>query len=507
MARARRRSAASGRAGARGAHGARVAARDATPAIFARRRAGTLLHLSSLPGGHGIGDLGPQAHAFADWCAAAGQSIWQMLPVGPVGPGDSPYASTSSFAGEPLFVSLELLVQERLLPRAALHPARGERAPAAGPRADYAGARRFKEPRFHAAYDAFRRRGGLRSRGFRAFERAHGWWLRTWCAFAAASGGAQDPRYHAFLQFEFDRQWSLLRAHCAARGVLLLGDVPIFVPLDSADVRADPRLFRLDRDGRPEVLTGVPPDCFSTTGQLWGHPHYRWSEHRRTGFAWWIARIRESLRRFDALRIDHFVGFVHAYEIPGGARDARRGRWRPTPGRELLEALERACGRLPLVAEDLGAVTPEVTALRERFGLPGMKLLHNAFYGPDSGDLPPNHPLDCVAYPGTHDNDTTVGWWRGLSAPARARFADYTGARTTAQAGREVCPRIVQAALQSPARTAIVAMQDHLGLGRESRMNTPGKGRGQWRWRLAPGALDRLDAASIRRSAEATARA
>ena len=180
-------------------------------------------------------------------------------------------------------------------------------------------------------------------------------------------GASPDPTYHIWVQWEFQRQWNLLRARCAALNVLLLGDVPIFVPLDSADVQDNPRLFRLDRSGRPEVVTGVPPDCFSTTGQLWGHPHYRWSEHRRTGFAWWIARIAASLARFDALRIDHFVGFVHAYEISGTARTARRGTWRPTPGAELLTAVERACGRLPLVAEDLGAVTPAVTALREQF--------------------------------------------------------------------------------------------------------------------------------------------
>jgi 4-alpha-glucanotransferase len=311
---------------------------------------------------------------------------------------------------------------------------------------------------------------------------------------------------HAWLQLEFGRQWAMLRAHCASRGVLLLGDVPIFVPLDSADVRGNPRLFRLDAKGRPDVVTGVPPDCFSATGQLWGHPHYRWSEHRRTGFAWWVARIRDSLARFDALRIDHFVGFVHAYEIAGDARTAMRGTWRPTPGRELLEALERACGRLPLVAEDLGAVTPEVVALRERFGLPGMKLVHNAFYGPASGDLPCNHPVDCVAYPGTHDNDTTLGWWASLPPDARERYAAYVGARSAADARRGLPRSMVDVVLQGPARTAIVAMQDHLGLGREARMNTPGLGSGQWRWRMLPDALRGLDAARMRRSVEAVAR-
>jgi 4-alpha-glucanotransferase len=477
------------------------------PAIFDRRRAGVLLHVSSLPSPHGIGDLGPAAHAFADWCAAAGLTIWQMLPVGPVGPGDSPYASTSSFAGEPLFISLELLVREGLLKPADLRPARGEpRVGAVGP-VDWAAVRRFKEPRLLRAYQAARRRRGGLPAAFRAFTRRHASWLAGWCRFAAMRQGASpDPEFHAWLQYTFDRQWTALRAHCAARGVLLLGDVPIFVPLDSADVQDNPRLFRLDARGRPDVVTGVPPDCFSTTGQLWGHPHYRWSEHRRTGYAWWVARIRENLARFDALRIDHFVGFVHAYEIAGSARTAMRGTWKPTPGREVLEAVERACGRLPLVAEDLGAVTPEVVALRERFGLPGMKLVHNAFYGPASGDLPSLHPVDCVAYPGTHDNDTTLGWWRTLPADARARYAAYVGAAGVRAAQGSLPGSMVQATLQSPARTAIVAMQDFLGLGGDARMNTPGKGSGQWCWRMAPDALLGRGAATIRGSVLATAR-
>jgi 4-alpha-glucanotransferase len=476
------------------------------PAIFARRRAGTLMHVSSLPSPHGIGDLGPAACAFADWCARAGQTVWQMLPVGPVGPGDSPYASTSSFAGEPLFISLEILAQDGLLPRSALRVRRGEAGRDASA-VDYARARAFKEPRLAQAWSAFRGRGGAAVRALRAFRTRHAGWLDGWCAFAASRpGAAPDVDMHAWLQFEFDRQWRALRSHCAGRGVLLLGDVPIFVPLDSADVRDNPRLFRLDAKGRPDVVTGVPPDCFSATGQLWGHPHYRWSEHRRTGFAWWVARIRDSLARFDALRIDHFVGFVHAYEIAGDARTAMRGTWRPTPGREVLEALERACGRLPLVAEDLGAVTPEVVALRERFGLPGMKLVHNAFYGPASGDLPCNHPVDCVAYPGTHDNDTTLGWWASLPADARERYAAFVGARSVADARRGLPRSMVDIVMQGPARTAIVAMQDHLGLGREARMNAPGEAAGQWRWRMLPDALRTLDAARMRRSVEAVAR-
>ncbi len=483
------------------------------PAIFARRRAGVLLHITSLPGPHGIGDLGPTAHAFADWCAAAGQSVWQVLPLGPVGPGNSPYASTSSFAGEPLLVSLDLLREDGLLGRDdCAPPARGTAGIGPDGPVHYAVVRAFKMARLARAYETWRARRGATARAYRAFLHRERRWLPGWCRFAGAERGAwRHPGFHAFVQWVFAEQWRQLHARCAARGVLLLGDVPIFVPLRSADVADHPDLFRLDARGRPTTLTGVPPDCFSRTGQLWGHPHYRWAAHRRTGFAWWTARVRHALERCDALRVDHFVGLVHAYEIPGGARTARRGVWRATPGAELLSALERAFGRLPLVAEDLGAVTPAVTALRERFGLPGMKLVHNAFGAPASADLPCMHPVECVAYPGTHDNDTTVGWWRGLAPPARARFAAYTGvAEDRPRRGledRRVADAMVRAVLASPARTAIVPMQDHLCLGRAARMNTPGRASGQWRWRMPSDALHARDAARIRALAEAAARA
>ncbi|MGA1266931.1 MAG: 4-alpha-glucanotransferase [Phycisphaerales bacterium] len=449
------------------------------PAIFQRRRAGVLLHLTSLPGPHGVGDLGPQAMAFADWCERAGLSLWQMLPIGPVGGGDSPYSATSSFAAEPLLVSLDGLVREGLLPRSRL------RAPAAlgrGP-ADFAAARRFKFPRFQEAFAAFARRGGPRSAAFRSFERSSRDWLPGWCRFAAAQHGG-PLAMHAFVQFQFHKQWMAMRAHCRRRGVLLVGDLPIFVTLDSADVADRSELFRLERDGRPRVGTGVPPDCFSRDGQLWGHPHYAWAAHRREGFRWWTRRVATALDRFDALRIDHFVGFVHAYEIPGAARTARKGRWAPTPGRQLLTAVSARLGRLPLIAEDLGAVTPAVVSLRDDFGLPGMKLLHNAFYGPDSGDLPHHHPVNCVVYPGTHDNDVSRGWVRHLDRQARERFVRLAGGdlRRPEQA-------LIRMAYSSPSRTAVVAMQDLLGLGPKARMNVPGVAHGNWTWRLDPSPL------------------
>ncbi len=456
--------------------------------VFDRRRAGVLLHLSSLPGPHGIGGLGPEALRFADWCAAAGLSLWQMLPIGPVGGGESPYSATSSFAGEPLFVSLEWLAEDGLLPRARLG---APRALAIGP-ARYADARTFKWVRFAEAHARFEAKGGPSSRDWRAFVRANHSWLPGWSRFAAKRYGGSKA-LQVFVQYVFARQWERLRVHAGMQGVHLVGDLPIFVTQDSADVQDRPELFRLGRGGRPRVVTGVPPDCFSAEGQLWGHPHYAWAAHRRERFRWWTERVRLALERFDALRIDHFVGFVHAYEIPGDAKTAKVGRWRPTPGRELLTAVRRSLGPLPLIAEDLGNVTREVVRLREDFGLPGMKLLHNAFYDPDHPDLPHHHPLDAVVYPGTHDNDTTRGWVRILSPEVRKRFERVAG-------GDLRCPEraLVRMAWGSPARTAIASMQDLLGLGPEARLNVPGVAEGNWVWRMAPGAATAALAAHLR---------
>lgn len=440
--------------------------------LLAERASGILLHISSLPGGHGIGDLGRGAFAFVDWLAEAGQRFWQMLPVNPIGAGDSPYSSLSAFAGEPLFVALEPLVASGLLPRSALRAERTLR------RANcYDAARSYKMPRLLAAYAAFCERSGESFAAYQTFLRENAAWIDDWCEFAAQRDGGVEG-FHAFVQFCFDEQWSALRRHAASRGVRLIGDVPIFVGVDSADVRCRPELFRLRRDGSPEVLTGVPPDTFSRTGQLWGQPHYRWSEHRRTGYAWWAERFRRASRLFDLVRIDHFIGLHNAYEVPGGAKDARRGAWRPTPGAEVLTAVYRSLGSLPLIAEDLGMVTAEVHALRDRFGLPGMRIVQNAFYGEDSYDLPCRHPAHCVAYPGTHDNEVITGWWRTVGKDVRGRFRNYVG-RTQ----EPVWLALLRATMQSPAAIVIAQLQDAVGLPPSSRMNLPGTARGNWTWR------------------------
>ena len=397
-----------------------------------------------------------------------------MLPVGPIGRGDSPYASTSSFAGEPLLVALEGLRDAGLLSKTEMTAAR-RAVPRRLVATDFVRARAAKEPALLAAFESFRLGRGFESASYRAFVHRASPWLPGWQAFMNDTHG-----YHAFLQFQFDEQWRALRVTCRQVGVRLMGDLPIFVALDSADVQEQPRRFRLDRRGRPTVVTGVPPDCFSVDGQRWGHPHYRWSVHRREGFAWWVLRIAVSLERFDALRVDHFVGFHHAYEIAASSRTARRGTWRRQPGMELLRAARKAVGQLPLVAEDLGAVTAEVVALRRAFGLPGMQVLQHAFGEDDSPTLPHRHDRSTVVYTGTHDNDTTVGWARSLDAPSMRRFVASAGKGTrTDPAGA-----LTRLAYGSAATLAIIPMQDCLRLGRTGRMNTPGTATGNWRWRL-----------------------
>ncbi|MSQ89976.1 MAG: 4-alpha-glucanotransferase [Phycisphaerales bacterium] len=452
--------------------------------LMVRRSAGILCHLSSLRGSCAIGDLGSCAHEFVAWCQGAGMTWWQMLPVGPIGPGESPYASTSSFAGESLFISLEGLRDIGLLAQRDLRESsqaakkfsrgRGDRA-GSHAKTDYDAARRAKEPAFLRAFESFRSDGGFSSKDYRAFSKRERFWLSGWQSFMRDATG-----YHAFLQFAFDTQWRQLRDCAKRHGVKLLGDLPIFVTRESADVDEHQELFRLDRRGRPEVLTGVPPDCFSKNGQLWGHPHYRWRAHRTERFAWWTARIAASLSRFDAVRIDHFVGFHHAYEIPAGARTARRGAWKPQAGAEVLAAARRALKRLPLLAEDLGAVTPEISALRKRFGLPGMTVLHHAFGHDRAASERQSAARASVVYSATHDNDTTLGWFAKLDSPAKTRFCKAAGD------GAAVNPSeaIIRLAFESPAQLAIIPLQDALGLDRNARMNLPGTPRGNWRWRL-----------------------
>jgi 4-alpha-glucanotransferase len=486
-----------------------------------RRAAGILLHPTALPGPHGIGELGRDAVAFLDFLKDAGQSLWQVLPLGPTGYGDSPYQSLSAFAGNPLLLSLEGLRVDGLLDDDDLKPAHDL------PRAavDFGALIGFKRPLLAKAHAAFEARAGAEARdAFEAFRERQASWLPDFALYAAlkrAYGGApwyewdpslarrepsalakarteQTPELRGveFEQWLFFSQWGKLRAEARARGIRIMGDVPIFVSHDSADVWAHPELFHLDDEGQPTLQAGVPPDYFSATGQLWGNPLYRWDELARTGYAWWIERVRAVLSLVDVVRLDHFRGFEACWEVPGGERTAENGHWVKVPGAALFEALEAALGALPIVAENLGLITPEVEALRKRLGFPGMAVLQFAFGGDDSTShfLPHNLPREVVAYTATHDNDTAVGWWGGGvgESTRSAKDVEREHARALAYVGgdgTEIHWDFVRALYVSVADTVIVPLQDVLGLGSETRMNLPGRADGNWRWRCDSSAL------------------
>lgn len=439
-----------------------------------RRASGVLLPLASVPAPGSIGDMGPTARRFVEWLEAAGQRWWQMLPVHPLGRGNSPYDSSSAFAGETAYLSIDDLVRDRLLPAACLRGAPKSASGRVAPRKAWA----WKKPLLLRAFRTWTKRGGAQSKAFKRFCAEQDNWLADWEAYEQA-----EPGLSVFLQYLFQRQWQALRDHARKRGITLLGDVPLFVGADSADVQAQPKLFRLSRSGKPTVISGCPPDVFSADGQLWGHPHYEWKAHRAEGFAWWRQRIARELQLFDALRLDHFIGFQRAWEVKASHRTARHGRWVKGPGAALLSALQEQGKALPLVAEDLGAITPAVRALRDRFELPGMRVLQ---WGFDAGSehAPRNVPQNALVYCGTHDNDTTAGWFRGLERDHKDRVLARTGG-TSATLPWDLWG----CASATPAHTAIVQLQDLLGLGRSARTNTPGTSRGNWCWRPSAGLL------------------
>jgi 4-alpha-glucanotransferase len=475
------------------------------PMNLNQRASGVLLHLTSLPGPHGIGDFGPAAHHFVDWLAGCGQRLWQWLPTTPIGPGDSPYQSVSAFAGSPLMVALEPLARAGWLGAAEL-PAGGFDAR----RVDFArvGAWRMAQLRraaagfFAAATDAEHadyaawcgaQAGWLDDYAlFMALEAAHDgwpWWLwpeplrrrERGALIAARAQHADEIAFWQFVQWCFDRQCSQLKAYAQARGVHILGDLPIFVAHHSADCWARPDLYQLDAQFQPTVVAGVPPDDLGPYGQRWGNPLYRWDRMAADGFAWWTARVRRMLSQADAFRIDHFRGFAGYWEIPAESPDATRGRWVPGPGRALFDAVGAALGPLPIVAEDLGTITPDVHELRRALGYPGMKILHFAFGGDGAHPyLPHSFERGCVVYTGTHDNNTTLGWWQAASARERRFAGSYL-----ACGAHDVHWAMIRAALNSVADLAVFPLQDVLGLDATHRMNTPGTlGQGNWTWRF-----------------------
>lgn len=485
------------------------------------RHSGVLLHPTSLPGPHGAGDLGPAAYHFVDWLVAAGQTRWQLLPLGGVGPGNSPYMSPSAFAGNELLIDLAQLRDAGWLgaDEVAPDPAFAEL------QVDYSRVHPFRMTRLRLAATKFfsdaRRDAQQR---FASFCAEAGEWLDDYALFMALDqqyggtwqqwpeplaqrqppalqearvGLADECNFWRFGQWCFHSQWAALKAYANQRGVQLIGDMPIFVSPHSADVWAHQDLFDLDARGQARVVAGVPPDYFSATGQLWGNPLYRWTAHREQGYRWWIERMRTTLARCDIVRIDHFRGFESYWEVPADAPTAVTGRWQPGPGIALFDALREALapdgGVLPVIAEDLGIITAPVRALRAAVDLPGMRVLQFAFDGhADNPYLPHNYQADTVVYTGTHDNDTTWGWWCALAAGERELVRRYLGI-----SGEFSEWDLIRAALSSVAALAVIPMQDVLGLDSTSRMNQPGLAQGSWQWRfswhqVAPWHADRL---------------
>jgi 4-alpha-glucanotransferase len=483
-------------------------------ALLGARQTGVLLHVTSLPGRHGLGDVGPEARRFVDWLASAGVRLWQVLPLCPAGGPhqDIPYASWSALAGNPLLLSLDDLHADGLVEAGELEGGGlaegwvepGRALPWKRERLQRAADRLLDDPRhpLAGALATFRVRApwATDTALFAALKAHHGgapWW--QWpAAIRGREHTAVREARHALsraidrevaLQFLFERQWAALRAFCHGRGVRILGDIPIYVLHDSADVWAHPEAFRIGKDGALLAMSGCPPDEFTADGQLWGGPLYDWEHMAVDDFPWWRARIARALEHADVVRIDHFRALAEHWEIPAGARSAAEGRWAAGPGLRFFHALRRHLGPLPLCVEDLGAIDDKVIALREATGFPGMRILHYAFGGgADNPHLPHNHPANCIAYPGNHDNDTTVGWWRTLSPGARSHAQHYLGRH-----GDDIAWDLNRAALASAAHTAVIQMQDLLALDGGSRMNAPasyaqppGTWR-NWRWRLRPG--------------------
>jgi 4-alpha-glucanotransferase len=472
----------------------------------AYRGSGLLLHVTSLPSPYGIGDVGPSAIAWIDRLQEAGQSWWQSLPLGPTGYGNSPYQPLSSFAGNVLVVSPDWLIEDGLLRSSDCQPSafrEGE--------VDYDAVIPFKHGLLEKAWANFR--GGARADlrvAYEQFSNDQAHWLNDYALFRALNekfGGeyyvewphelvqrepaaldrarrklADRVELASFAQFILFRQADRLKAHAHDKGVKLIGDLPFFVSPDSSDVWANPELFLLDEQRRPRFVAGVPPDYFSATGQLWGNPVYNWEVHRQSGYRWWISRLRALLSHVDAIRLDHFRGFVAAWHIPAGASTAQSGSWEPGPGAALFSAVQKELGALPFIVEDLGMITPDVYTLRDEFGLPGTRVLQFAFDGhPDNPHLPNNYVSNTVVYTGTHDNPTSRGWYEDLPNDQRQNLKRYLQLPegTTSDAATE----LMELAWASKAALAMAPLQDLLNLGNEARMNVPGRVDGNWRWR------------------------
>ncbi|GAA4023799.1 4-alpha-glucanotransferase [Deinococcus rubellus] len=500
------------------------------------RSSGVLLHPTSLPGPYGIGELGEDARHFVDWLAAGGQRYWQVMPLGPTGYGDSPYQAFSAFAGNPYLVCLETLREQKLLLDVDF-----DAVPDFSPdRVDFGLQYIWRNQMLSRAFshfDAARAEGqmGKLDTEFQAFRTTEHHWLEDYALFMALKneqGGLpwntwplpirrreadvmteartrliREIERYSFQQFLFFQQWTAIRTYAAGQGVQVIGDIPIFVAMDSSDAWANPEQFFFDDEGQPTVVAGVPPDYFSDTGQLWGNPLYDWDAMKQNGFQWWIRRFQASLKLYDLIRVDHFRGFAGYWEIPYPAETAMIGEWKPALGHQMFEAVRKALGDLPIIAEDLGVITPDVEALRDDYGLPGMAVLQFAFGGGDfavNAFLPHNLKENQVVYTGTHDNDTTRGWWRNADEHEHHTFRIYTHSDPSEESFAWMLTEI---AFESKANLAVVPLQDLLNLSTEDRMNLPGStGPENWTWRYRDGTVTYELAGRLRDLTERTGR-
>jgi 4-alpha-glucanotransferase len=480
------------------------------------RSSGVLLHITSLPGEYGIGELGKEAYEFADFLSETGQKIWQILPLVPTGYGNSPYTGTSLFAGNPLIISTGKLLEDGLLDSVDIT----DKPSFPSHRIDFNTVYTFKDRILNRAFHKFESQSKqLLKEDFAIFQQQHESWLDTYALYTAIRTENKlipwnrwehglkirdretlnnfrqkfEPQinFHKFVQFLFYRQWSQLKQYCNENGISIIGDMPFYVNTDSDTVWSNPELFELDENYEPRFISGVPPDYFSDTGQLWGNPIYNWNALRQAGYSWWIERFRSLMSKVDIIRIDHFRGFETYWQIPAGQNTAVTGEWQQGPGMELFEEIQGKLGVLPIIAEDLGMITPEVIALRDKLEFPGMRVLQFAFSdnSKDNPHKPFNYPVNCVAYTGTHDNDTATGWFTGDNnqttrsqseiVEERNRALKYTGTD-----GRNINIDFMRLCLSSVANTAIIPMQDILGLDNDARMNVPGRAQGNWGWRF-----------------------
>lgn len=472
------------------------------------RKSGVLMPVSSLPSKYGIGTFGKAAYEFVDQLRKGGQSLWQILPLGPTSYGDSPYQSFSTFAGNPYFIDLEILVQEGLLTEKECD------ACDFGDNPEYVDYGCIYEARFDLLRKAFKRFALEKEEGYASFIQENGFWLEDYALFMAVKNGfdgvsfsewdedikrreakamtrytseyADEIRFYEFLQYEFSKQWSALKAYANKEGISIVGDIPIYVAFDSSDTWANPELFQFDEDLKPIGVAGCPPDAFSATGQLWGNPLYNWSYHKKTNYEWWMKRFKHFFELYDVVRIDHFRGFDEYYAIPFGNPTAEFGQWEKGPGYELFAVMKKQLGKKRVIAEDLGFLTDSVIKLVKKTGFPGMKILQFAFDSREESDyLPHNYDKNSIVYTGTHDNDTTLGWWSTFARKDRKFAKKYLNVKTD----KEINWVFIRACMSSVSDTAIIPMQDYLGLGSEARINTPSTLGENWKWRMTEGAF------------------